>query len=526
MHRRFQSIQTQPLLGPCAGDANWGPFYLGVVVRFIFLVLFLFSSFASAASTTPSVWVTHNDTRSSESTPFASCALEAATDIHKPSVASVTESTPTSYRCKLDYTQPSYDMGYYTVSTVLVSGTGVCASGATLDSSGKCAPPPSVACTTGCNGPNKGHPKCPKNPHTHDPVDIATGNNYEPVHLISFGPLSLDVTYNSSDKNWTNTLAWMVQPDASDAGTLWLHEGDGTLVSLTQDSSGNWQPADASFRPVKATTNGGFEYDTASTLYTFTAKGWLSQIHWRNSGWGVTSNYGTYNVDRNGQTLATVTLNASHQLTKISYGSHIISLTYDANNQLASISRDGATTRTFLYGDSSRPYLLTSVEDAQGRQVASWSYDAQGRVVQNQDGGGLGKTQLQFNSDGSVTVTNPLGKQSIYNFTDVAGGRYLTSVDGQPSQNCAAAHKAITYYSNGLVKTETDWKGHVTAYTYNSRGLQTQRIEAQGTPQQRTITTEWDSRFPLPTKITEPSRVITMTYDDKGHLLTRAESAQ
>ena len=98
-------------------------------------------------------------------------------------------------------------------------------------------------------------------------------------------------------------------------------------------------------------------------------------------------------------------------------------------------------------------------------------------------------------------------------------------IDGNQCANCGK-YKSATYDSNGFISSRTDFNGNTTTYVHNSRGLETSRTEAAGTPQERTITTEWSADFRLPTKITEPGKVTTFTYDSQGRLLERKETAQ
>jgi YD repeat-containing protein len=125
------------------------------------------------------------------------------------------------------------------------------------------------------------------------------------------------------------------------------------------------------------------------------------------------------------------------------------------------------------------------------------------------------------NADGTRTVTNALGKQSTYHFTQFNGEYKMTQVEGHPSANCAGANKNYTYDANGFMASKTDWANNLTTYVHNNRGQELSRTEAAGTPQARTITTEWHSEFNLPIKISEPERETVMTYDANGRLLSR-----
>jgi uncharacterized protein RhaS with RHS repeats len=66
--------------------------------------------------------------------------------------------------------------------------------------------------------------------------------------------------------------------------------------------------------------------------------------------------------------------------------------------------------------------------------------------------------------------------------------------------------------------SNTDWKGSVTTYVHNDRGLETSRTEASGTPGARNIATACHPIFNLHTKVTEPKRETVFVYDAEGRL--------
>ncbi len=128
---------------------------------------------------------------------------------------------------------------------------------------------------------------------------------------------------------------------------------------------------------------------------------------------------------------------------------------------------------------------------------------------------------VAYNADGSSTVTNELGKNATYRFTNFGGVKRVKAIEGEPSPNCSASNSSYTYNDRGQVLTKTDAKGLSTTYSYNDRGLKVSRVEASGTPLARTITTEWDpSRF-LKTKVVEPTRTTLYTYDAQGRPLSQ-----
>jgi RHS repeat-associated protein len=105
-----------------------------------------------------------------------------------------------------------------------------------------------------------------------------------------------------------------------------------------------------------------------------------------------------------------------------------------------------------------------------------------------------------------------------------------TGSDKQSSGQCSAVPFGQAFDTNGNVSSQTDFNGATTTYTYNlSRNIETSRTEASGTPQARTITTQWDSSYRWPTEMKTyaggaatgtPKRVTTLGYSTTGDVNT------
>ncbi len=180
--------------------------------------------------------------------------------------------------------------------------------------------------------------------------------------------------------------------------------------------------------------------------------------------------------------------------------------------------------REYLYNNPNFDSLLTAIIDENGNIFSEWAYDAQGRAVMSKYAGGAEQVNITYNSNGTVNVTDSLGASNIYSFEVHAHSNKLSSISGgQCGSGCSNQGQAQTYDVNGFLASRTDFEGNVTTFINNSRGLQTSRTEAVGTPEERTITTEWHPTFRLPTKIAEPGKETLFTYDAQGRLLTRSE---
>jgi len=175
----------------------------------------------------------------------------------------------------------------------------------------------------------------------------------------------------------------------------------------------------------------------------------------------------------------------------------------------------------YHYEDPNHNDLVTGVTDELGVRYATYGYDADRNAILSELAGSVDATNVTYNPDGTVSVTNALGKQNNYTFDINNGSRKLSSVDGVPTPMCGATTSAITYDANGFMDTRTDEEGNVTDYTYNARGLVEVMIEAQGTPEEVTTTTTWHSTLRVPTQIVRPGQTETMTYDSSGRVLTR-----
>lgn len=133
--------------------------------------------------------------------------------------------------------------------------------------------------------------------------------------------------------------------------------------------------------------------------------------------------------------------------------------------------------------------------------------------ITNSEVEGPGPNSLQFStsSANSTVVTNANGAARTYNFELVQGLAKATSITGPACPECGPATKSFD--ENGFLASVTDWNGSQTRLTNNARGLETQRIEGFGSPEARTLTTEWHSDWRLPTRRAEPKRITTYVYN-------------
>lgn len=197
-----------------------------------------------------------------------------------------------------------------------------------------------------------------------------------------------------------------------------------------------------------------------------------------------------------------------------------------SNIRSVKYTRAGVTSsKSYKYLNTNTGYL-TQIIDEKGNALGTWTYDESGKANSSEHPLSSERVLLSYNSDGSTTLTNSYGKKSTYRFQLIKGIKRISSIEGEPTPNCAYSNSTFTYNAHGLLKTRTDAKGNVTTYDYNDRGLETSHTKASGTPQARTITTEWHPTLYLKTKVTEPDQITTYQYDAQGRQVSFSTKAQ
>lgn len=182
--------------------------------------------------------------------------------------------------------------------------------------------------------------------------------------------------------------------------------------------------------------------------------------------------------------------------------------------------------RSFVYNDTRWPasitdqYFVADISNPSNKQqTLHFEYDDLGRAIFSGLNGRPSDTVTYVDADTRV-VTNALGKQATYTFADFDGVKRLQRVTGEPTQNCVSSEVTYEYDADGNVSRKTQ-NGQVTEYLYDSQNREISRTEAAGTPEARTVTTEYHSTLNLPVRITESGRVEAITYDADGRVVSR-----
>lgn len=121
---------------------------------------------------------------------------------------------------------------------------------------------------------------------------------------------------------------------------------------------------------------------------------------------------------------------------------------------------------------------LTGKFDAYGERIGTYKYLDRRAVLSE---GALGSNKRTFTFSGvRVRVADSLGSDWFYEFANQRNGNNLSHIlTRQPAgSGCAASSNALTYYADGLKRTDTDFNGNKSLFAYDhTRALETTRVE-------------------------------------------------
>ena len=375
-----------------------------------------------------------------------------------------------------------------------------------------------------------------------EPIDVGSGNMYDQVTdytTVGQNPLAFIRYYNSMAT--TNTLATALGRNWRSNYNRYLNIISGTEVDAERATGqvvsfvlvgSTWTPD----TDVDMTlTNSGSTWtltDRDDTIETYTASGAVGTLN----SIALPNGY-TQTLNYTGSVLNSVSDSYSRSLSFTYTGGVITAvstpdsatLTYgyttvSSQNLLTSVTYNTSpsTNQTYSYTDTSYPFALTGITDENSNSYASWSYDSFGRCTMSELAGGANEVQVSYDDvTGNRTITNPLGEQETYQFTNVQGVPKASEIDRAASSPVAAASEYFTYDTNGYLATSTDWDGNETTYTNDSHGDPTSITAGYGSGVARTTSITYDSTWVhKPYTITKTNVTIDDRYDATYGTLT------
>jgi RHS repeat-associated protein len=348
--------------------------------------------------------------------------------------------------------------------------------------------------------------------HTNFPVDASTGNffhTFDDLAIPGRGPaLDFAHTYNS---------------DAA--------AEDGRLGFGWRDSYGMALSIGAGSTPVTVNQENGAQVTFTLSGSTYTAPPWVLATLVHNGD-------GTWTFQRNVREV--ITFDSSGNLTSLKdLNNNTTSLTY-SSGKLATITDSAARTVTVTWTGSH----ITGLADQAGRTV-TFGYDGSGNLNDVIDVGG-GHTTFTYDAShrlltmrspkyyGDTTTvptpvvtnhydaqgrvdwqTDPLGRQTTFDYTTIAGSTKITDPNG---------NAVLQRFQDGLVAAETLGYGTPQAATWTYvNDSQTGGPAVITDPRDHSTTKTFDARGNV-LSVTDPlGRVTSYTYDAINDLLTTTE---
>jgi RHS repeat-associated protein len=363
--------------------------------------------------------------------------------------------------------------------------------------------------------------------------------NYLGADVGTAAPLN-----GATGQGWTHTYERRLGVFAK--GAVRAGRPDGT-DRIFLPIAGGYQEFGTSLDRLTALPNGaGWAFiDGNDTTETYNSSGYLQSITYR-GGQTVTLTYSTASTSTliapSPSLLIAVADAFGHQLS-FTYSAQGLMATMtdpsggvyiytNASGQLTRVSYPDSSSRQYIYNESvntqgaNLPYALTGIVDEVGTRYATFGFNAAGQAISSQQAGGVNHYTIQSvanapgQSSNIAAITDPLGATRHYTYTNVGGVGKFWLLDTL-CLNCSDAPIYVGYDGNGNVSLKVDFKGDITSFNFDLvRNLETSRTEALGTPQERTITTQWNSLWREPSLITEPNRAKSFTYDGNGNPLT------
>ncbi|MEW9573851.1 DUF6531 domain-containing protein [Rhodanobacter sp. Si-c] len=400
-----------------------------------------------------------------------------------------------------------------------------------------------------------------------DPINAGSGNVFRREEDFHVGRWLRFARYYNSDpsasdpnggpatlgEHWRHTYSSHINESMRGVGAVTVTREDGR-VSTYSLVNGTWVgEADIPDTLSEQTDASGnltgwtlWRADTRSTEQ-FNASGQLTSIQ-DQDGFTTTLTYSTVStptsVAPGAGYLITIT-DPSQRSIQLTYNSSgrisqaeaqdgsVYAYAYNASGDLTTVTYPDGKVLTYLYNESAYSGgvtavgLLTGIIDESNGRYITYSYNASGQAISQQLSGGVASYAITYNSDGSADVADPLGTSRHRTFTTIIGVPHVTGLNG----TCEACSpiSAWTYNANGYPQQATDFNGNVTATTYDSQGLLTQEIDAQGQPSQRTTATTWNTALRVPltrTVLDANGTTVSSTqwiYNAIGQTLARCE---
>jgi RHS repeat-associated protein len=210
------------------------------------------------------------------------------------------------------------------------------------------------------------------------------------------------------------------------------------------------------------------------------------------------------------------------------------------NDRLVAVKRLSALgsqlwARSYVYENTDFPYAITGVKDGQDQRRSTYSYGPSGLAASTELAGSVnkysivnGRTTNGSGSNAIVQVTNPLGRQSTYNFYRPPfyfnQTSRLAQIYSPATATVPADIKTFSYYDQ-LINTETDERGVVKIWDNDPVAMRPgSTVEGSGTASAITTNILWHPTLDLRTREDRPGLRVDYSYDSQARMIGRTET--
>ena len=398
-------------------------------------------------------------------------------------------------------------------------------------------------------------------------VNPATGDKLKQdkdIPSTNIGSLELQRYYSSSvhasattlGENWRHSYSInILESISNNVTTATLFRSNGNRYYFNQNSVQGWKAADPDINgtlqkltDASGVTTGWVYKNGNDKIETYDIQGRLTSIA------SLRGNTETLSYDLKGR-LQTVTdnlgrtltftyevlLNSTKQRIKTitDYANRVYTYNY-TGDILTSVDYPDGTSITYLYEDTRFPSALTGIIDQRGKRNAIWSYDGARRAISSSLAGGVDLKTVDYNIDGSSTITDSNNVSTNYQHRLLHGVNKTIQIAGPGCSSCDIADAQYTYNPITSDVTSVIRNGVITKYgNYDNNGNYQCKVEGVNaadttvgecgfdpvtSPDAKYTSYTYDSRFlsKVITK-TEPSvftgrnKLTTYSYDNFGN---------
>jgi len=257
--------------------------------------------------------------------------------------------------------------------------------------------------------------------------------------------------------------------------------------------------------------------------------------------------YLTAVVDRNGNRII-ITRGTNYRITKITDpAGREVNFTYNTSNKITQITLPDSRTINYIYDpasgyigkvtypDSSERsyeyinisgvgYRLTGIKDEKGVYIEKHDYDSQGRATTSSSDGTNELLTINYAGDTNSTVTDSFGNVTTYTLDKSMGVAHPTNISGPGCKSCGQGDTSLIYDGSLNVTSSTDANGIISTMTYDDKGNMLTKTEAYGTTDERITTYTYNEFGQVLTETDNDGIITSYTYDIAGNMLTKTEA--